>query len=102
MKPIHLFAGAAALVAVFALGNPGTDAYASHELKRIESGGGVAGLVSGTLPGATRAYLLGNTLRSNYGLFSVYHLQRPGEADEVTLGVLWSFVELRAPARADD
>ncbi len=102
MKPIQLFAGAAALVALFALGNPGTGAYATHELKRMESGGGVAGFVSGTLPGATRAYLVSNTERSNYGLFSVYRLQRPGQDDEVTLGVLWSFVPLHGAQRHED
>lgn len=102
MKTSHLIAAAAALVAVFALGNPGSDAYANHELQRIEHGGGITGLVSGTLPGATRAYLLGNSERSNYGLFSIYRLQQPGQADEVTLGVLWSFIKLRAPAREAD
>ena len=102
MKSIHFFAAGAALVAVFALGNPGTDAFATHELKRMEGGGGVAGLVSGTLPGATRAYLRSNTTRSNYGLFSVFRRQGPGGDDEVTLGVLWSFVRLSDAPRTGD
>ena len=94
MKSIHLFAAGAALVALFALGNPGRGAYARHELKRLEGGVGVTGLLSGAMPGATRAYLMSNTERSNYGLFSVYRLHRPGQDDEVTLGVLWSFVHV--------
>lgn len=96
MKSSHLFAAAAALVAVLALGNSGTDAYATHELERIEHGGGIAGLVSGTLPDATRAFLMDNTTRSNYGLFSVYRRPRTGEPDAVTVGVLWSFIDLRS------
>ncbi|OIQ84562.1 hypothetical protein GALL_336300 [mine drainage metagenome] len=102
MKTIHLFAAGAALIALFALGNPGTDAYARHEVKRLESGGGVTGLVSGAMPGATRAYLLSTTERSNYGLFSVYRLQRPGHDDEVTLGVLWSFIHLSGTGHEGD
>jgi hypothetical protein len=94
MRTIHLFAGTAALVALFALGNPGTGAYARHEVKRLEGGGGVTGLVSGAMPDATRAYLMGSVVRENYGLFSVYRLPRPGQPDEVTLGVLWSFIGL--------
>ncbi len=85
---------AAVIAAVLAFGNPGLDSFAAYAGHRIETAPGIVGLVAGLAPDVTRTYLLSNTRRHDFGLFSLYELDPHGEHPVWVLGMLWNFVPL--------
>ncbi len=85
---------AAVIAAVLALGNPGLDSFAAYARDRIEAAPGIVGVVAGLVPDLTRTYLLSNTRRHDYGLFSLYELDPRGTHPVWVLGMLWHFVPL--------
>ncbi len=85
---------AALLAAVLAVGNPGLDSFAAYARGRIESAPGIVGLVAGLVPDLTRSYVLTNTRRRDFGLFSLFELDPHAEHPIWVLGMLWHFVPL--------
>jgi hypothetical protein len=84
----------AVIVALLALGNPGLDDFAAYARNKLEDAPGAVGFLAGLLPGLTRSYVLSNTRRSNFGLFSVYRID-PGDPRSVAvLGIAWHFFPL--------
>ncbi|WP_156003931.1 hypothetical protein [Thiomonas sp. FB-6] len=93
-KTPRILAVLAVIVAVLAMGNPGLDDFAAYARTQLEDAPGAVGFFAGLLPGLTRSYLLSNTRRSNFGLFSVYRID-PGDPRSVAvLGVAWHFFPL--------
>jgi hypothetical protein len=84
----------AVIVALLALGNPGLDDFAAYARNKLEDAPGAVGFLAGLLPGLTRSYVLSNTRRSNFGLFSIYRID-PGDPRSVpVLGIAWHFLPL--------
>jgi hypothetical protein len=100
----RLLTALAVVVAVLAVGNPGLDEFANYASRQIEQAPGALGFFAGLLPGLTRSYLLSNTQRSNFGVFSIYRID-PGDSRSVAvLGIAWHFLPLgrSLAAPADD
>lgn len=84
----------AVIVALLALGNPGLDDFAAYARNKLEDAPGAVGFLAGLLPGLTRSYVLSNTRRSNFGVFSIYRID-PGDPRSVSvLGIAWHFFPL--------
>ncbi len=84
----------AVVVAVLAVGNPGLDDFASYASRQFEQAPGALGFFAGLLPGLTRSYLLSNTQRSNYGVFSIYRIESGDSRSVAVLGIAWHFFPL--------
>ena len=85
---------AAVTAAVLAFGNPGLGSFAAYARDRIEAAPGIVGLVAGLVPELTRNYVLSNTRRRDFGLFSLFELDPHAEHPVWVLGMLWHFVPL--------
>ncbi len=81
-------------VAVLAMGNPGLEDFARYAGRQIEQAPGALGFFAGLLPGLTRSYLLSDTRRSNFGVFSIYRLDAGDSRSVAVLGIAWHFIPL--------